>query len=404
VSFRPIGLDYYLTRFRNLGTAAIDNQNSLRYSAGFTFMFGGEKPAPAPQPRTKTCPDGRTVGINDACPKLDVSVNVSATPQELCAGEKAQVVATASGASPNQMNFAWSVNGKGVSSGPSFVFDSNGLAPGTYEVGVNVSGNGLNSTTASTTITVREYRPPTGTVQANPAQIPVGEKSSLSSSFDGQCGGPIQPAQYEASEGSIQGDQFDSSTVQFDTSTTAEQRKTVTITAKAADSRSTGTATTTIEVIKAASAAPIRLPDVLFSDNSARVNNCGKRILLEQLRSYWERDASGTVALVGHISSDEKPDLAEKRALNSAAVITAGTGVCLSIPASQVQVSAPGAEQYGVPFESGFCQSSVTASSGSELRRVEVWFMPAGAKLPASVTNSQSAASFSSLGALGCPK
>jgi hypothetical protein len=112
------------------------------------------------------------------------------------------------------------------------------------------------------------------------------------------------------------------------------------------------------------------------------------------------------VALVGHTSSDEKAaDLAQKRALNAAAIITAATGVCLAIPASQVKVSAPGVEQYGVSFESGFCEASVVggSSSAGQMRRVEVWFVPSGAHMPASVTNSQSASSFS-IGNLGCPK
>ncbi len=42
VSFRPIGLDYYLTRFQNLRTLGDNNQNNLRYTAGFNFMFGAQ--------------------------------------------------------------------------------------------------------------------------------------------------------------------------------------------------------------------------------------------------------------------------------------------------------------------------------------------------------------------------
>jgi hypothetical protein len=134
------------------------------------------------------------------------------------------------------------------------------------------------------------------------------------------------------------------------------------------------------------------------------VNNCGKRILLEQLRSYFERDPGGTAVLVGNSSSEEISGIAEKRAQNAAAVITAGTGVCLSIPKTQVEVSWPGVDQNGVGFESGFCQSSVgAASTASQMRRVQVWFVPSGGKLPASVTNNQSASTLS-LSGLGCPK
>jgi hypothetical protein len=40
VSFRPVGVDYYLTRFQNFRTQGDDSQNNLRYTTGFNFMFG----------------------------------------------------------------------------------------------------------------------------------------------------------------------------------------------------------------------------------------------------------------------------------------------------------------------------------------------------------------------------
>jgi hypothetical protein len=406
VTFRPIAVDYYMTRLRNLRTAGDNNQDNIRYSAGFTFWFGGPKAAvlPAP-PKTKTCPNGTTVPVDAACPKMDLTLALNATPNELCPGETAQVVPTVAGGPQNHLNYAWSVNGRPMGQKPSLEFNSNGMDPGNYNVSLTVNADNFNPSTATTSITVREYRPPTGTAQADPAQIHVGEKSTVSASFQGQCGGPIQAPTFEASEGSMQGNQFDSTGVRFDPANNAEQRRTVTITAKAADNKNVGTATTSIEVIKAAVIAPIRLPDVLFPANNARVNNCGKRILLEQLRAYVERDASGTVVLVGHSSSDETAaNVAEHRALNSAAVITAGSGICLSIPQSQVQVSVPGVDQNGPPFESGFCRASVGGTgSAVEMRRVEVWFVPTGGQLPASVTNNQSA-SVLPVSSLGCPK
>ena len=41
VAFRPIGLDYFLTRLYNPVNANDHNQNNLRYSAGVNFLFGG---------------------------------------------------------------------------------------------------------------------------------------------------------------------------------------------------------------------------------------------------------------------------------------------------------------------------------------------------------------------------
>jgi hypothetical protein len=407
VSFRPISVDYYLTRLQNLRTQGDNNQNNIRYSGGFTFWLGGEKKAPqAHRQATKTCPDGSTVSVDATCPKKNFSIALAATPGEVCQGETSRLVSTLSGVSPTQLAFSsWTVNGKQVSQTGAYEFNSADYPPGTYTVKLTAGSEVFNPASAETTITVREYQAPTGTVQANPAEIHAGDKSTVSSNFNGQCGGPIQAANYEASEGTMNGDQFDSSSMQWDASNKGEQRKTVTITAKAADNKSTGAASTTVEVVRGAMATPVRLPDVLFPDNNARVNNCGKRILLEQLRSYYERDSSGTVVLVGNQSSDEtNPKLAQQRVDNAAAVITAGTGICLSIPATQVQVSAPGTDQNGVSFESAFCQSSVgKVGPDTDMRRVQVWFVPSGGALPSSVTNSQ-AVSTMSLGSLGCPK
>jgi opacity protein-like surface antigen len=41
VSFRPIQLEYFLTRLQNLRSGTDNNQHNLRYSAGINFTFGG---------------------------------------------------------------------------------------------------------------------------------------------------------------------------------------------------------------------------------------------------------------------------------------------------------------------------------------------------------------------------
>jgi opacity protein-like surface antigen len=40
VSFRPVGLDYFMTRLQNFRTANDNNQNNLRYTVGVNFTFG----------------------------------------------------------------------------------------------------------------------------------------------------------------------------------------------------------------------------------------------------------------------------------------------------------------------------------------------------------------------------
>ena len=45
----------------------------------------------------------------------------------------------------------------------------------------------------------------------------------------------------------------------------------------------------------------------MFPKDSARVNNCGKRILIEQLYPELTANANYDVVLVGHIDSSEVP-------------------------------------------------------------------------------------------------
>ena len=42
LSFRPIGVDYFMTRLQNLRTMGDNNQNNIRYTAGVNFTFGAQ--------------------------------------------------------------------------------------------------------------------------------------------------------------------------------------------------------------------------------------------------------------------------------------------------------------------------------------------------------------------------
>jgi hypothetical protein len=42
VSFRPIAVDYYLTRFQNFRAQNDNSQNNVRYTTGFNFTFGAQ--------------------------------------------------------------------------------------------------------------------------------------------------------------------------------------------------------------------------------------------------------------------------------------------------------------------------------------------------------------------------
>jgi hypothetical protein len=413
LSFRPIGLDYMLTRLQNIQDLQDRNQNNLRYTTGFDFTFGGEAPAPPPPPpppAMKACWDGSSVPVSSTCPLKNIELNLTAAQTELCPG--GNVTVQFPGA-PATAVYQWTVNNEPVSKDKTFDFGASGRDPGPYKISLKVTAPDYNDANASTTITVRSYSPPTGTVDASPREILAGEKATLSANFSpGQCGGNVGAPTFTASDGRVSGNTFDSAEIAWDPAATSDQRKTVTIAAKASDGKGEGQAQTTLVVKKPAMAR--RLPDIVFPTANARVNNCGKRVLLEELKAALETDPNGKVVLVGHVSPAEasKAGLDQQRALNAAAVISAGQGVCYGFQASQIMVGAVGAADNGVDYQSHFCGSSTQELPGStvresesdaKLRRVEVWFVPSGSALPASVANFKDAASLS-VSTLGCPK
>jgi outer membrane protein OmpA-like peptidoglycan-associated protein len=413
VSFRPIGLDYFMTRLQNLRSAEDNNQHHLRYTTGFNFTFGGEKPAEPPPaaPAMRTCWNGSTVPVGAECPKRTMELNLSASSTELCPGASATIGGSAV---PSGANYQWTIDGQPISKAATLEFGAAGREAGSYRVALTVSAPEYNDVTAEKTITVRAYAPPSGTVEVTPAEIEAGQHATVRvNAAPGQCGSTLLPPVFTVSEGAIRANQFDSTGVAFDPSSRAEQRKSVMIVARVADAKGSSTLQGSVVVKKPADIMARRLPDIIFPSGSARVNNCGKRVLLEELKTAIAADSSGKVVLVGHTSAKEagKSGLDRQRALNAAAVLSAGSGVCTAFPASQILVEAAGAVDNGVAFQSNFCGSTQELPGSSvkesetdaKVRRVEVWFVPSGGTLPASLKDYRDAASLS-VAKLGCPR
>jgi len=341
-----------------------------------------------------------------------MTIGLTANNTDICPGASVKIVPSA--AVPDNAAYQWTINDKPISAGPALEFGATGREPGSYKVAVTIQAPEYNDASAATTMTVRAYAPPTGTVQASPPEIWAGQTATIAANFTpGQCGGALEAPVITSSEGSINGTQFETTGIQFDPANNAEQRKTVTIMAKVSDGTGSGSAETTVVVKKAALLAARRLPDIIFPGASARVNNCGKRVLLEELKTAMEADPSGKVVLVGHVSEKEasKAGLDQKRAMNAAAVISAGQGVCHNFPAGQILIGAAGSTDNGVDYQSHFCGTTNEApgsriresESDAKYRRVEVWFVPAGGVLPNSGKEGKPADSLS-VSALGCPK
>ena len=415
VSFRPIELDYYMMRLQNLRSKEDNNQHCLRYMAGLNFTFGGERPAPPPPPPpppTHACWDGTNLPVGTECPKRNMELGLSRAQAEVCSGTS--VTLKPSGSYPPSSTYQWSIDGEPISQTDSLEFGTTGRKPGTYKIALAVSAKDYNDVKAETAITVKEYAAPSAALDVSPAEIWAGEKATLALRLTGgQCGGKQGEPEFKASEGSISGNQFDSSEVKFDPASSAEQRKTVTIVASVADERGSASAQGALVVKKAAETAARRFPDIVFPAGSARVNNCGKRVLLEELKPILESAPTGKVVLVGHVTEKEagKSGLDQQRALNAAAVLSAGTGICYRFPVSQIQIGAAGSADTGADYQSRFCGTtqeipgSIVRESENEakFRRVEVWFVPPGGALPKSLNAYKDAAPLGVSG-LGCPR
>src|SRR5262249_50197884 len=149
-------------------------------------------------------------------------------------------------------------------------------------------------------------------------------------------GGPVRDPGFSAREGSIAGSRFDSSGVKFDPSDNFEQRKKGKLQAKVGHDHGGATGDAPLGVKKKTGITATRLPDIIFPDSSPRVNNCGKRVLLEELKALTDKDPGGRVVFVGHVTEKEKNpgNLDRQRAMNAAAVISAGEGICGRFPTS----------------------------------------------------------------------
>jgi len=424
VAIRLFQAEYLYTAFGNdckfavCNTGTDNSQNSFRLKSGIVVRWGGERPGPTPPPApppTKACWDGSNVPVSQECPKRSLALSLSVPQSELCQGST--VTITPEAGVPGNATYQWTVDGQPISKAAALEFGTNGLEPRTYKVSLTAGADGYNDATAGTVITVQPYRPPTESLDISPSEIWFGEKATVAARVTpGQCGGALGTPVVSASEGSVADNVFDSSSVQFDPSEYKEQRKTVKIVANVSDQKGSIAAETKVVVKKKATAK--RLPDIVFPEGNSRVNNCGKRVLLEELKTYTDNDPTGNVILVGHIGERESSaaGLDQKRALNAAAVISSGQGVCSNFAASRILVGLAGSTEPGGDFQSYFCGTSTTPrtleTAGNQVnesdlnakyRRVEVWFVPTGGEPPAFPKGYKDAASLS-VASLGCPR
>jgi hypothetical protein len=330
---------------------------------------------------------------------------------DVCAGDPVELRATTTNV-PSDATYSWTVNGSSVSaSGSTATINTSSLSG---SVTATLTINGSNGTaTKSVSFRILGGGPPTVNFEQPKSPITVGEKVPLNATgaADGGCGNVTVVCR--ASEGTVSGMVYDSSTVTFDPRASQRQEKTVVITCTGTDARGrTGDATRNITVTSSPTAR--RLDDIVFAKNNARVNNCAKRLLLEELTPMLRDNPGSQVILIGHRDSGETGKTLDRmRVLNTAAVLSAGTGICPSLELDRVKVKMVGTDQSSQTRPS-FCGastnikersgSSVSESDAkSQYRRVEIWFVPAGASAPSDAGDAQPAPA-TDIKKLRCPK
>ncbi len=381
----------------------------------------------------------------------------------ICQGKPVTLHANLTGApAGHNLTYAWTMNGQASgSNSPDFTFTPNNV--GSFNIQVTVTDTTpppapmerpakfpvrcwvqpaapppVAPVSATATVTVNESAPQITSVTATPNALSCAANANgthtanlTAVATSSACGGNLS-YKWTVTEGSVSNDTtanatFDSSTVNFEGGAQA-QTKTVTATLTVTDE--TGkTASQTAAITVNCEPQFVRLDDVVFAKNNTRVNNCGKRILIDDAAPRAATDFD--IVLVGHRDTDEEATapsarprnrraraqaaaaaraLDEQRVLNAAAVLSGGTGTCGHVDPSHIKVDWVGTDQTS-ETRPGLCgTSNLKERKGSEVsaadknRRVEVYLVPRNSQtMPPAVKNIKPLPE-DQVKALGCPK
>ena len=207
----------------------------VRLQSGIVLMWGGKR---AVTPPTAAC---------------------SVQPIEVYAGEP--VTATAAGSNFNPKHtVAYSWSGSGLppgASGASTQIDTTGLRSGSYQITARLSdGSKDGVASCSASFTVKQARPPVISCSSDPASVPMGGTSAISSNASSPDGRRLAYS-YTASAGSIPGN-----TASATLDTRGAEPGTITVTCNVGDDRNpplTGSSVTAVTV--QAPPPPPPLPD-----------------------------------------------------------------------------------------------------------------------------------------------
>jgi len=372
------------------------NLYAFQPTVGLNFWFG-KKSRDREYERTITITETRTVTNNT------ISLGQLQGAGEVCGGTPVNLSLTATTNPANvPLQYQWAVNGTNTGGNQNTLAFTPPDTGGNQTVTVTITDTSTGATraqpaTITQTIRVRPYVRPTVTATAAAREVlSTDPPVTLAASSQGDCGGALTTT-WTASEGRItaNGNQatFDPSSVTFGAAGATDQVKQVTLTATTRDTRNqTGTSTVQLSVRRKAVA--VQLGDVLFTRGGTRVNNCGQRVLTDDV--YPQFRSGYQIVLVGHTDpGDPKTaNLDRNRAYAVGRLLASGgRSPRNTIDVQNIKVDWVGNEQTA-PKNSKQCESSVREAPGNTIsasdaaagnRRVEIWLVPTGATMPASV-------------------
>jgi len=332
--------------------------------------------------------------------------------------------------------YEWTVNGvrQEGANGPDFKFTPPG--PGTYTITVTAK-DGAFTSTETIVIVVKEAPPLTITSSVDKNEIKAGDTARLTAQGSQSDYSGKLTYNWKASDGAVSGGgssgsgTFDSRQVQFDPAGQfRQQNKTVTFTASVTDERGRSATAAPVTVRVTRDPQAMRLDDVIFGSGSSRVNNCGKRILIDELSAIVNNNPDVEVLLIGHkdeaehgstrrLKNGKRVAIANgvdrERVLNVAAVISAGKGICGTCALDRIKVDWVGTDQTS-EHRAGFCGTSSRNKSeerksdevaaddaAAKNRRVEIWIVPKGMSMPGAA-KAPKPAPVKAIQLRGCPK
>jgi outer membrane protein OmpA-like peptidoglycan-associated protein/opacity protein-like surface antigen len=343
VALRLIRADYVMSNYRYgpSNTTASTNVRGLRLQAGMVFRWGGERTVTPP---TASC---------------------SVQPTEVFAGEPVTATAEGSNFNPKRtVKYNWSGSGVRVGeTSASTQVDTAGLQSGSYQVKVSMSDGseyGVASCTAK--FAVKEPRPPMITCSSDPASVPMGGTSTISSKANSPDGRRLIYS-YSTSAGNISGS---TATATLDSS--GAQPGTITVTCNVGDDRNpplTASASTTLN-IQSPPPPPSPSPEViaiekrlalhsvyfatakptLESPDSGLLSSQEKtlRALASDFQIYLQSKPDARLTLQGH--ADPRGSVEYNQALSERRVDrTKRFLVELGVPAANIQTEAFGKQQ-----------------------------------------------------------